>query len=46
MVIREIGLLNTYDAQFYTANILIILQHLHCNRIVCRDVKPETFMID
>ncbi len=45
-VIREIGLLNTYDAQFYTANMILILEYLHSNKIVLRDVKPDSFMID
>jgi len=44
--IRDIGILSFQEARFYTANILIILENLHQNLIIFRDVKPENFMID
>lgn len=28
-VIRDIGLLNTYDSQFYVASMILILEYLH-----------------
>jgi cGMP-dependent protein kinase len=43
---RKIGLLSTEDSQFYTASIILILEYLHDNYIVCRDIKPENFMVD
>lgn len=43
---KKIGLLSTDDSQFYTASIITILEFLHDNYIVCRDIKPENFMVD
>lgn len=45
-VLKEIGLLSTFDCQFYVANIILILEYLHSNYIMVRDVKPENFMVD
>jgi cGMP-dependent protein kinase 1 len=45
-VIRNIGLLSTEDSQFYGATIILILEYLNDNQIVCRDIKPENFMVD
>ena len=45
-VIRDIGLLSTYDSQFYTASIILIIEYLHSQGIIYRDVKPENFMVD
>ena len=44
--IREIGILNSYDAKFYTANIILILEELYKNRIIHRDIKPDSFMVN
>jgi cGMP-dependent protein kinase len=43
---RTIGLLSTEDSQFYVATIILILEYFNDNQIVCRDIKPENFMID
>lgn len=43
---KKIGLLSTVDSQFYTASIILILEYLHDNYVVCRDIKPENFMVD
>lgn len=32
--------------QFYTAEVICALEHLHSNLIVYRDLKPEHVMID
>ena len=34
------------NMQFYTAEVLCALEHLHNNLIVYRDLKPEHVMID
>ena len=45
-VIREIGLLNSSQAQFYIAQILLALEYLHNIEVVYRDLKPENVMVD
>lgn len=45
-VMKKIGLLSTEDSQFYTASMIMIIEYLHDNFIVCRDIKPENFMVD
>jgi len=44
--LKNIGLLSTEDSQFYTATIIIILEYFHEKGIICRDIKPENFMVD
>lgn len=39
-VLKEIGLLSTSDCQFYIGNIILILEYLHQNHIMARDIKP------
>lgn len=41
-----IGLLNTYEAQFYVASMILVLEYLHNNSIIHRDIKPENIMVD
>ena len=45
-VMKKIGLLSTEDSQFYTASIILTVEYMHDNFIVCRDIKPENFMVD
>lgn len=45
-VIRDIGLLNTYDSQFYIGSLILCMEYLHLNNIIYRDIKPENIMID
>ncbi|CAD8178751.1 unnamed protein product [Paramecium octaurelia] len=44
-VIREIGLLNSYETQFYIAQMINILEKMHSQNIIYRDVKPENFIV-
>lgn len=39
-IMKEIGLLSTSDCMFYTASIILILEYLHQNKIILRDIKP------
>lgn len=45
-VIRQLGLVSDKHAKFYTACIIIILEHLADRDIIFRDLKPENIMID
>ena len=45
-VIREIGLLNKEQTQFYGASILLAMNYLHKQKIIYRDLKPENVMVN
>ena len=45
-VIRVLGLLKEIECKFYSACMLLILEHLHEKGIVYRDLKPENVMVD
>ena len=44
-VIRDIGLLNKEQAQFYIASIILAVNYLHQKKIIFRDIKPENIMV-
>jgi serine/threonine protein kinase len=39
-ILKEMGLITNEDAQFYTANIILILEYFWKKSIVSRDIKP------
>lgn len=45
-VLKKLGLLSTSDAQFYAATIIHILEYFEHVEIICRDIKPENFLVD
>ena len=44
-VIRDIGLLNKEQTQYYGASILLAIDYLHKQKIIYRDIKPENVMV-
>lgn len=45
-VIREIGLLNKEQTQYYIGTMILALEYLHSRGIVYRDLKPENIMVN
>ena len=37
---------NEERSRFYTAEIMLGLEHLHLKNIIYRDLKPETILLD
>lgn len=44
--IREIGILNREQAQFYVGSLILALESLHERSIAYRDLKPENVLLD
>ena len=45
-VIRDIGLLNKEQTQYYGGSILLAIDYLHKQKIIYRDIKPENVMVN
>jgi cGMP-dependent protein kinase len=44
-IIRDIGILTKFQAQFFIGSIILAVQYLHGRKIIFRDIKPENIMV-
>ena len=45
-VIREIGLLNKEQTNFFIASMMVAVNYLHERKIIYRDIKPENIIVE
>lgn len=45
-VIRDIGILNSFEAKFYIGQLIFVLEYFNTLNIIYRDIKPENLMVD
>ena len=44
-IIKEIGMLNKSQAQFYAGSIILAIEYMHLNNLIHRDIKLENIMV-